>query len=94
MAYDIEDRIWDIEEDAPKVEVRNGNVINGRHEWRNAHSQCTGQGSRWCRRQGRPWFLRDISCGSASCLGGGNFDQGSNQSSQQSTMMRVSGESK
>ena len=79
-----------MKEDAPKMEMGNGEVINCRSEQRNVHSQCAGQGSRWCRRQGRPWFPRDMS-GSPSS-GAGSSDQGSDQSSQQSTMMRVSGE--
>ena len=49
-------------------------------------------GSRWHRRQGKPQFPRDTSGGSPSS-GGGSFNCWSNQSSQQSTLIRVSGES-
>ena len=42
MAYDIEEWMCGMEEDAPKVEVGNGDVINHRPQQRNAHSQCTG----------------------------------------------------
>ena len=90
-AYDIEEWMWGMEEDASKVEARNGDVINCRPKQRNAHSQCAGQGSKLHKRQGRPWFPRDISCGSPSS-GVGSSNWGSNQSSQLSTMMRVSGE--
>ena len=44
-AYDMEEWMWGMEEDAPKVEVRNGHAINHRPEWRNTHSQHTGWGS-------------------------------------------------
>ena len=66
MAYDIQEWMWGVEEDAPKVEARNGNVINHRPEQRNAHSQHTGQASRQHRRQRRPQFPRDTSGGSPS----------------------------
>ena len=59
---------------------------------KNAHSQHTGQGSRWCRMQRRPQFPRDTSGGSPSS-GGGSSYWGSDQSSQHSTVMRTSGES-
>ena len=62
----IKEWMLGMEEDAPKGEVRNGNVVSHRPEQRNAHSQCTGQGSRWHRRQGRPQFPRDTSVGSPS----------------------------
>ena len=42
MAYDTEEWIWGVEEDPPEVEARNGNTIDHRPEWRNAHSQCAG----------------------------------------------------
>ena len=58
---------------------------------KNAHFQHGGQGSRWHIRQGRPLFPRDMSGGSPS-NGGGSSNWGSDQSSQQSTMMRGSGE--
>ena len=45
MAYDIEEWMQGVEEDAPKEKARNGDAINCRPEWRNIHSQCTGQGS-------------------------------------------------
>ena len=70
MAYVIEEWIWGVEEDAPKLEAINGNAIDYRPEWRNTHSQCAGQGSRQHRRQGRPWFPRDMSGGSPSSGGG------------------------
>ena len=92
VAYDIKEWMWGMEEDAPKGEVRNGNVINCRPDQRNAHSQYTDQGSRQCRRQGKPQFPRDTSGGSPSS-GGGSSNQRSNQSSWHSTIMRVSGES-
>ena len=41
-AHNIEKWMWGLEEDAPKVELRNGNVINCRPEWRNANSQHAG----------------------------------------------------
>ena len=75
MAYDIEEWMWGLKEDSPKVEVRNGNAINHRPEQRNAHSQCAGEGSRWHRRQGRPQFPRDTSGGSPSS-NGGSSDRG------------------
>ena len=53
-AYDIEEWMWGMEEDAPKGEMRKVIVVNHRPEQRNAHSQCTGGSSRQCRRQGRP----------------------------------------
>ena len=76
-AYNIEDWMWGLEEDTPKVEVRNGDAINCIPEQRNAHSQHAGQGSRQCRRQGRPQFPRDTSGGSPSSEGGSS-KQGSN----------------
>ena len=91
LACDIEEWVWGMEEDAPKVEARNGDAINCSPEQRNACSQHAGQGSRQHRRQGRPLFPRNMPGGSPSS-GNGSSDQGSNQSSQQSTMMRVSGE--
>ena len=82
-----------MEEDAPEVEVRSGNTIDHRPEWRNVHSQCIGWGSRQCRRQGTPWFPRDTFGGSPSS-GDGSSNLGSNQHSQQSILMGVSEESK
>ena len=55
-----------LEEDAPREEARNDDTINGGPEWRNAHFQHAGQGSRWHRRQGRPQFPRDTPGGSPS----------------------------
>ena len=52
-----------VEEDVLKGEVRSSNVVNQRPGWKNACSPHTGQGSRWCRRQGRPQFPRDTSGG-------------------------------
>ena len=40
VVYDIEELMWGVEEDAPQVEARNGNMIDCRPEWRNAHPQC------------------------------------------------------
>ena len=65
-AYNIDEWMEGLEEDAPKVEARNGNVINCRPEWRNAHPQCAGQVSKLCRRQGRPQLPRNTSGGSPS----------------------------
>ena len=42
VTYDIEEQMWSVEEDATKVEARNGNAIDHRLEWRNAHSQHAG----------------------------------------------------
>ena len=42
VAYNIEQWMWDMEEDASKVEARNGSVINHMPDWRNAHSQHAG----------------------------------------------------
>ena len=70
-----------MEEDAPIVEVRNGNVVNHRLGQRKAHSRHTGQVQ-----------LLETPDSSPSS-GGGNSHWGSSRSSQQSTMMRVSGES-
>ena len=92
MEYNIEEWMQGLVEEAPKVEARNGDVGNCGLDWGNAHSQCTGQGDKWCRQQGRPQFPRDPSGGSTSSWGESS-DQGSNQSSQQSTMMRVPRES-
>ena len=66
VAYVIEEWMWGMKEDATKVEVRSGDAVDHGPEWRNTHSQCTGQGSRQHRRQGRPWFPRDTSGGSPS----------------------------
>ena len=55
--YDIEEWMWDMKEDASKVEARKCDAINHRPDPRNTHSQYTGQGSRWHRMQGRPQFL-------------------------------------
>ena len=41
-AYDMEEWMWGMEEDASKVKVRNGHAINHRPEWRNTRSQHTG----------------------------------------------------
>ena len=65
-AYNIEEWMQGLEEDAPEGEVRKGDVDNCRLEQRNTHSQCAGWGSRQHRWQGRPWFPRDISDGSPS----------------------------
>ena len=91
-AYDIKEWMWGLGEHAPKGEVRKGDVVNCRPEWRNAHSQHTGQSRRWDRRQGRPQFPRDTSGGSPSS-GDRSSNWGSNRSSQNSTVTRVSGES-
>ena len=53
-AYNIEEWMRGLEENVPKEEARNGDVINHRPEQTNIHSQCAGQESRWHRRQGRP----------------------------------------
>ena len=45
-AYSIEEWMWGLEDDAPKIEVRNGDMINYRPEWRNVHSQQVAQKSR------------------------------------------------
>ena len=42
VAYNIEEWMWGLEEDAPEVEARNGNMINQRPEQRNASSQYAG----------------------------------------------------
>ena len=89
VAYKIKEWMWGLKEDVPKVEVRNGEVINHRPEQRNALSQHAGQGSRLHRWEGRPQFPRDTSGGSPSS-GGWSSDWWSDQSSQQLTMMRVS----
>ena len=91
-AYNIEEWMWGLEEEAPEVEARNSEVGNCGLEWRNTHSQHAGQGSRWLRQQGRPQFPADPSGGSSSS-GGGSSDQGSDWRSQQSTIMRVCRES-
>ena len=91
VAYNIEKWMQGLEKDASGVEVRNGNVSNHGIEWRNTHSQYVGRGRRWHRRQGTPWLLRDTSSGSSSS-GGGSCNEGSDQSSHQSTMMRGSWE--
>ena len=84
--------MWGLEEDAAKVEVRNCHASNSRPEQKSTHSQHAGWGSRWCRWQGRPQFPRDTSGGSPSSAGGSS-NWGSDWSSQQLTMMRVSRES-
>ena len=53
-AYNIGKWMRGLEEDAPKVKMRNGDTINHGLEQRNDYSQHFGQGSRWQRRQGRP----------------------------------------
>ena len=45
-AYNIEEYMWGLEEDAPEVEVRKGSMTNCRSEKRNMHSQHAGQDSR------------------------------------------------
>ena len=89
-AYNMEEWMWGLEEDASKVEVRNGKVSNHGTERRNAYSQCACR--RWQRRQGTLQLLRDTSGGSPSS-GGGSSNWGSKWSSHQSTMMRGSRES-
>ena len=42
MAYNIEEWMQGMKEDAPKVEVRSGDTFNHRPEWKNAHLQCAG----------------------------------------------------
>ena len=91
MAYDIEEWMQGMEEDVPKVEVRNDDVIDHRPEQKNIHLQHAGWGSRQHRRQGRPRFPRDMSGGSTSSWGGSS-NWGSDQISKQSTMIRVSGQ--
>ena len=82
MAYNIQEWMQGVEKDAPEVEVRSGDVITCRPEQRNIHLHCAGLGSRPCRRQGRPQFPRDMSCGSP-CSQGRSSNWGSNQSSWQ-----------
>ena len=41
-AYNIEEWVRGMTEDAPKEEATNGVMINCGPEWRNAHSQCAG----------------------------------------------------
>ena len=91
-AYNIEEWMRGLEEAASNGEVRNGDMGDGRLEQRSTHCQHAGWGSRWCRQQERPWFPRDPSGGSPSSRGG-SPSQGSDQSSLQSTMTRVSRES-
>ena len=50
-AYNIEEWMQGLEEDASKVEVRNGDVSYYGTEWRNAYSECVGRSRRWHRRQ-------------------------------------------
>ena len=90
-AYNIEEWMWGLRE-APSGEVRNGDVGNHGLEQRSAHSQCVGWSSRQHKWQERPWFPRDpYGCSPSS--GDGSSNWGSNQSSQQLTMMRMSRES-
>ena len=81
-----------LEEDVSKVETRNGEVSNHGTEWRNAHSQCVGRSRRWCRRQGTPQLLRNMSRESPSS-GGRSSDWGSKWRSHQLRMIRGSRES-
>ena len=78
-----------LEEDASKVEVRNGDASDHRTEQMNACSQHVDRSRRQHRRQGAQWLLRDTSSGSSSS-GGGSSYSGSYWSSHQSTMMRGS----
>ena len=64
-AYDIKEWMWGMEEDAPKGEVRGGDVVNCRPEQKMlVLSVLVKVVSRWCRRQGRSQFTRDTSNGS------------------------------
>ena len=74
------------------TEVRNGDLGNCGPEQRFTHSQHASWGSRWHRWQERPQFPRNPSGGSPSS-GDWSWNWGSNQSSQQPTMTRVSKES-
>ena len=76
ITYDIEEWMWGIEEDDPKVETRSSDAIDHRPEWRNAHLQHAGQGSRQHRKQGRPQFPGDAS-GSSPSSGGRSSNWGS-----------------
>ena len=91
-SYNIREWMWDLEEDASRAEVRNDEVSNCGIEWKNTHSQHLGRSWRRHRRQGTPWLLRDTSSRLPSS-GAGSSDQGSKQSSHQSTMTRGSRES-
>ena len=51
-AYDIEEWMRGVEEDAPKRWQEKGSVAKCRPEPINTHSQCTSQGSRQHKRQG------------------------------------------
>ena len=53
-AYNIEEWMQGLEEDASKAEMRNGKVSNHGIEWRNAHSQHLDRSRRCHRRQGTP----------------------------------------
>ena len=66
VAYNIEEWMWGLEEDASKVEMRNDEVSNHGTGQKKAHSQHVGRGRRWHRRQGTPWLLRNTSGGSPS----------------------------
>ena len=46
-AYNIEEGMWGLEEEGPKVKARNCDVGNHKLEQRNTCSQCAGQGNRW-----------------------------------------------
>ena len=50
VAYNIEEWMQGLGEDASYIEERNGDVSNHMSEWRNAHSQHVGRGRRQCRR--------------------------------------------
>ena len=65
-AYNIKEWMQGLEEDASKVEIRNGNVSNHGTEQRNVCSQHVGRS----RRQGTPQLPRDTSDESPSSGGG------------------------
>ena len=88
-AYNIEEWMQGLEEDASEVEVRNSKVSNWGTDWRNTCSQCVDKSRRQHRRQGAPQLPRDTSSGSPSS-GGGSSNWGNEQSSHQSTMTRES----
>ena len=53
-AYNIEEWMQGLEEDASEAEVRNDEVRKCGTEQKNAYSQNAGRGRRWHRRQGVP----------------------------------------
>ena len=88
-AYNINEWMQGLEQDASEAELRNNKMSYHGTELKNAQPQHLSRSRRWCRRQGALQLLRDTS-GRSPSSGEGSSDQGSEWHSHQLTMTKGS----